>query len=58
VGNTELMERKRAEQVGVTQVNGSNRGRRDSCAGEDVCSNPTIGKKKHLQRPASLEIAR
>jgi hypothetical protein len=48
-----------AEQVGVTQMNGSNRDGRCSCAAVDVCSNPLIRPRKTLLHgPASLEIAR
>src|ERR1017187_9440632 len=41
-------ERKRAEQVRVTQMNGTDRDRRGSCADEEVCSNPAISKRKTL----------
>jgi len=59
VGNTELMKRKRAEQVGVPQVKRREPKGHASCAGGEVLlETPYQPKKKLLQRPASLEIAR
>lgn len=61
MGNTELMKRKRAEQVRAPQVKRREPKGPASCAGGEVCSNaqpPDQGRKKLLQRPASLEIPR
>ena len=58
MGNTELMKRKRAEQVRVPQVKEESQKGPASCAGGEVCSSPRSGKKKLLQEPASLEDTR
>jgi hypothetical protein len=58
VGNTELMNVKRAGQVRATQMNRSRRKRRSSCADEEVYSNLVTREiKTLLTRSASLEIA-
>jgi hypothetical protein len=52
-------DRKRAEQVRVTPMNGSGRKRRTPCADGEVC--PSLARKEEktfLTRPTSLEIAR
>ena len=48
-GQHRVDERKRAEQVRVTQMNGS-RKRRSSCVDEEVCANTMIGKRKKLKK--------
>jgi hypothetical protein len=59
VGNTALMKRKWAEEVRVPQVKRKDLTGNASCAVGKVCSKtPDQEKKKTLQRPASLEIAR
>ena len=47
-GQHRVDEGKRAGQVRVTQVNGTGRDRRGSCADEEVCSNSVITKRKNL----------
>jgi hypothetical protein len=47
VGNTEPLKGKRSEQVQATQINGSNRDGRCSCAGDEVSSNPAISRTKY-----------
>src|ERR1039457_1846686 len=46
-GQHRVDERKRAEQVRVPQMNGTDRDRRGSCADAQVCSNSVISKTKN-----------
>jgi len=47
-GQHRVDERKRAEQIRVTQMNRSDGNRRSSCADTGVCSNPLTSKGKTL----------